>query len=315
MKKKYLFISAVLLLFSAIQISAQQKMNKTESSQNSKGMLFTLKYENQDCSYEILVNDIPVMVYFGLGGGFSLGKEINQYILKPGKQEIAIRLYPQKKDETSFDETISKTAKVKISIKKTTEPLSLLDKAEARGKGIETEWEILTFETPKVETNTAYLEFKTSFNVIDKDISWKINGWNKSKDLKSEPDLRKQVDSFYENFKNILASKKTQDYLNLLKTSIHEEALSKPWMGLDFEKDLSNEILKYASEERNFIYPCQNAELKFYGNGKVVTLVCKDMLSYGYSPLISKTAKSAMPKVHTFYLYKPENSNELEIIR
>lgn len=312
MKKQYLIIR-FLLFISVIQLYACE--NKKQPIATKKGMLFTLKYENQDCSYEILVNDVPVISFFGLGGGFSLKKEINQYILKPGKQDITIRIYPQKKTETSFDEAVNKTAKVKISVKKNTEPLSILDLAEAREKGIQTEWEILSFETPKIESDKSFMEFKTSFNVNDKDITWKIKGWSESRDLRNDPDLRKHVDAFYKNFKSILASKKQQEYLKLLKTSIHEEAESKPWFGADLEKDLSNEMLQYANEERNFIYPCENAEMKFYGNGKIVTLICKDSTTYGYSPLISKTAKNAMPKVHIFYLHKPKGSNELEIIR
>ncbi|MCR4031968.1 MULTISPECIES: hypothetical protein [Flavobacterium] len=304
MKKGYLIV-VILLCFASMPITAQTK----------KGMLYTLKYENQDCSYEILLNDVPVATNFGLSSGFSLKKELNQYILKSGKQEITIRIYPQKKTETSFEATVSKTAKVKISIKKNTEPLSLLDIANARDKGIQTEWDVVSFETPKIESDGSFYEFKTSFNVNDKDITWKIKGWIESKDLRNETDLRKQVDAFYENFKNILASKKQEEYLKLLKTSLHEEALSKPWFGVNFEKDLSNEILKYANDERNFIYPCENAELKFYANGKIVTLICKDITIFGYSPLISKTAKNAMPKVHTIYLHKPKNSDELEIIR
>ncbi|HEY1194382.1 hypothetical protein [Flavobacterium sp.] len=303
--KKYYLIVMFLLLFTSIQITAQTK----------KGMMFTLKYENQGCSYEILLNDMPVATSFGLSNGFSLKKELNQYILNSGKQEITIRIYPQKKTETSFEATVSKMAKVKIAIKKNKEPLSILDLAEAREKGIQTEWEVLSFETPKIESDGSFHEFKTSFNVDGKDINWKIIGWTESKDLRNDPDLRKQVDSFYENFKNVLASKKQQEYLKLLKTSIHEEALSKPWFEPDFEKDLSKEIVQYAIEERNFIYPCENAEMKFYANGKIVTLSCKDITTFGYSPLISKTAKNAMPKVHTIYLHKPKNSDELEIIR
>ncbi|SFD55418.1 hypothetical protein SAMN05216297_10974 [Flavobacterium phragmitis] len=302
-----------MLFISVIQLYACE--NKKQPIATEKGMLFTLKYENQDCSYEILVNDVPVISFFGLGSGFSLKKEINQYILKPGKQDITIRIYPQKKTETSFEDLISKSAKIKVIVKKNKEPLSMLDLAEARDKGIQTEWEILTFETPVIEKRVPYVEFKTSFNVMDKDISWKIKGWKESKDLRNDPDLRKQVDTFYENFKKVLVTKNQQAYLGLLKNSIHEEALSKPWFGLDYEKDLSNVMLEYANEERNFIYPCQNAEMKFYGNGRIVTLVCKNMSTFGYSPLISKTAKNALPKAHVIYLHKPKNSNELEIIR
>ncbi|MFD1604601.1 hypothetical protein ACFSJW_14420 [Flavobacterium artemisiae] len=310
------FITIGLLFFLSISLCGQNQNKKTtETIQTNKGMLFTLKNESHDCSYEVLVNDVPVVSYFGLGGGYSSKKEINQYMLQPGRQEITIRIYPQKKTEASFENVISKNAKVKITILKSKEPMSMLDILAAKEKGEQYEWQVVFFETSKIDADLPYKEFKTAFDVTDKDITWKIKGWAESKDLRNDSKLRQQVDVFYEKFKDILTNKKQQEYVDLLKTSIQEEALSKPWYGSDFGKDLANEMFKYAGEERNFIFPCQNAELKFYGNGKMVTLVCKDLLSYGYSPLISKTAKNAMPKVHTIYLHKSKNSDELKIIR
>jgi len=69
--------------------------------------------------------------------------------------------------------------------------------------------------------------------------------------------------------------------------------------------------------KQKFLFPLNEntAELKFYGNGRVVTLVSEDPRSFGYSPLVAKGGKSNFPIAYTFYLHKPKGSNKLEIIR
>ena len=294
-------------------VTENNKMDKVEYQK--EGMLFRLKYEHSDCSYEILINDMPLASHFGLGERSGLTVDLNQYIVKPGKQEVTIRLYPSKKDEMVFAPTLSPEAFVKIDISKNKEPMSMLDQMNAKEKGQPFTWQVLSYQTPKSDGKAqASLEYKTSFDVTPQDINWKISGWSKSENLKNHNNIRKEVDAFYDDFKKTLEEGNQQKYISMLKKSIHEEAASKPW-DREAEKDLTKTMAEYATEKRNFIYPCTNAELKFYGEGRVVTLVCKDPQTFGYSTLISKTAKNMMPKAHTFYLHIPQGSDKLEILR
>ncbi|QXU41151.1 hypothetical protein [Pedobacter sp. D749] len=279
-----------------------------------EGMLFKLKYEHLDCSYEILLNDMPIITYFGLGERSDLTVDINQYILKPGKQEITIRMFPAKKEENLFVSSLSKNSFVKIDITKNKEPMTMLDQLNAKSKRNEYKWETLVYKTPQLEKPMPYSEYKTSFEVDAKDINWKIVGWSKSKKLINDPNIRREVDEFYDNYKKVLEEGNQNKFLSLVRNTIYEEAASKPW-NKEIENQLTKNMSDYAVEKRNFIYPCKKAELKFFGNGRVVTLVCADTLTFGYSSLISKTAKNTIPKSHTFYLHKPEGSDKLEIIR
>jgi len=279
-----------------------------------EGVLFKLKHEHLDCSYEILLNDMPIVTYFGLGERSGLTVDLNQYILKPGKQEVTIRMFPVKKEENHFAPKLSKNAFVKIEITKSKEPMTMLDQLNARGKGKEYKWATLTYQTPKLDKPLPYTAYKTSFVVDEKDVNWKIVGWSKSKKLNNDPNLRKEVDEFYNNYKKVLEEGNRNKFLSLVRTVIDEEAASKPW-DKEIENQLTKNMIDYAAEKRNFIYPCTKAELKFFGDGRVVTLVCADTLTFGYAPLISKTAKSMVPKSHTFYLHKPAGTNKLEIIR
>ncbi|WP_312389238.1 hypothetical protein [Chryseobacterium sp.] len=307
MKNAFLFLFVLLSFYGCGQ-------NKSKIQYQQEGMIFELEYEHSECSYEILVNDIPVITHFGLGERSGLTVDINQYILRSGKQSITIRLYPSKKGENTFEKSLLNSSFVKIKISKNKAPMSLLDQLNFKDKGINFNWNILTYQTPKLEKEVPYAEFKTSFEVDPKDINWKITGWEESQNLKNDPNIRKEVNAFYEDFKKTLETGDQSKYVSMLQNSIYEEAASTPW-----DKNALSQITKnmtaYANEKRSFIYPCKNAELKFYGDGKVVTLVCMDTLTFGYSPLISKSEKSMLPKSHTFYLHKPKGSDKLEIIR
>lgn len=277
-----------------------------------EGYLYGLYYSHTDCSYEILVNDIPVITHFGIGER-SLSVDINQYILRPGKQEITIRLFPRKIDENHFAASLSKDSRVKIIIKKDWRTADSRA-SDAYISGDKTNWEILQYETPEIEKETPAAEFKTSVTLTDKDINWSLTGWLESQDLQGDPNIRKEVDAFYAAYKGILEAGDQNRYLSLLKNSIYEEAASIPW-DHDAAKNITKNMSEYVAEKRNFIYPCKSSQLQFYGAGRVVTLVCTDTLTFGYSPLISKTAKNLLPKAHTFYLHKPKGSNQLQIIR
>lgn len=277
-----------------------------------EGYLYGLYYKHTDCSYEILVNDMPVVTHFGIGER-SLSADINACILKPGKQEVTIRIYPKKIDEQHFSASLSKESRVKITIRKDWRTADRRA-SDAYISGNKTNWEILQFETPVVEKDTSYAEFKVGFEIADKDMSWHLTGWSESEDLSRVPDLRKEVDAFYAAYKKILATGNTAKYLALLQNSIYEEAASIPW-DRDAAKNIAGNMSAAGAEKRDFIYPCQNSRLQYYGNGKVVTLVCADTVTFGYAPLISKSAVNGLPRAHTFYLHKPRGNRNLQIIR
>ncbi|MEJ5105415.1 hypothetical protein [Chryseobacterium sp. MYb328] len=305
-------VFCTVLFFSSINSDAQKPHKIIEYQKN--GLQFDLKYEHADCSYEILINDMPVITYFGMGGRSGQTIDLNPYILQPGKQEITIRMSPSKKEENAFASSLTTNSFVKIELSKNKKPMSMLDQLNAKDKGEQYKWMLLSYQTPALKKNASYAEYKTSFEVEAKDINWKIIGWSESKDLKNDSDIKKEVDAFYEDFKKTMETGDRSKYLSMLKNNIYEEAASVPW-DKTAESQIVQNKAEYAVEKRNFIYPCRQTELKFFGNGKVVTLVCTDSLTFGYSPLISKTSKNMMPKVHTFYLHKPKGSDQLEIIR
>jgi hypothetical protein len=279
-----------------------------------KSYLYEIKYEHTDCSYEILVNDVPVIAFFGQGN-WSTSDEINKYILKSGKQTVTLRLYPQKIEDTLFKKSLTKDTQLKITITKHERHSDPMWAWNSTGQ---TDWDILTFETPKIEDDKqAFAEYKMEFEVKPEDMNWQITGWSDGQDLRNNPNIKQEVLDFYKKIQTIIENNKSAEFVQLIANSSYENALSHAWQSRDWFEDAIKTAKEGAEVKQKFIFPLDPnmVDLKFYGNGRVVTLVSKDLKSYGYSPLIAKAEFSNFPEAYTFYLYKPKGSNELEVIR
>lgn len=320
----YRLILFVSLTGSALQSCAQDKKNnqKLDVKQMEKDIIqkefghsFYLKYEHNNCSYEILINDVPLITFYGLGER-STGAKINQYILQPGKQEITIRMYPKKIEDTKFKESLDSSSYVKLKLtkSKTGSPQWNWSK-EGQKEGQEIE--VFDYQTPKLEKDVPFAKFKIPFEATKDELTWEIKGWSESQTLANDDALKKEVFEFYMNFQQTIENQDKNGYMNLLKMSLFEEASADSWNSKSFIKEGLEEMYKKPIPKQKFLFPIneQTAELKFYGNGKVVTLVSKDPRSFGYSPLVAKAEKSNFPIAYTFYLHKPKGSNKLEIIR
>lgn len=322
-KSVYKLIIVSYLFGCTIQSCAQDKNNQKidikqmekEIIQKEFGHYFRLKYEHQNCSYEILINDVPLVTFYGLGER-STGAGINQYMLKPGKQEITIRMYPKKIEDTKFKDKLDSTSYVKLLLTKSksgSPKWTWSKEGQEEGKDVK----VFSYQTPKLEEDVPFAEFKIPFEASKDEITWEIKGWNDSQTLTNSETLKKEVFDFYRNFQKVIEDQNQNAYMNLLKTSLFEEASSWSWSSKNFIKEGLEEMYQKPIPKQKFLFPIneQTAELKFYGNGKVVTLVSKDPRSFGYSPLVAKGEKSNFPIAYTFYLHKPKGSDKLEIIR
>lgn len=316
----YKFLVLTTFVGFTLQSCAQNKedkkldINQMEKDiiQKEVGYNFRLEYEHQNCSYEILINDVPLITFYGLGER-STGAKINQYLLTPGKQEITIRMYPQKIEDTEFKKNLDSTSFVKLKLKKFENR-----NAQWNMKNMYREWkEVLVYQTPKLEDDVPFVEYKIPFEATKDELTWEIKGWSESQTLANNEALKKEVFDFYRNFQSVIEAQNKNAYINLLAHSIFEEASADSWDSKAFIKEGMEQMYNAPMPKQKFLFPIneQTAELKFYGNGKVVTLVSKDPRSFGYSPLVAKAEKNNFPIAYTFYLHKPKGSDKLEIIR
>ena len=240
--------------------------------QKEFGYNFYLKYEHQNCSYEILVNGVPLITFYGLGER-STGAGINQYLLTPGKQEITIRMYPKKIEDTKFKPNLDSTSYVKLkleSIKGINRESDLYTK-EARGR----KWqEVFVYQTPKLEEEVPYAEFKVPFEATKEELTWEIKGWKESQTLSNNEALKKEVFEFYNQFQKIIEDQNQNAYINIFAHSIFEEGSSFSWRSKEWIK-VAMEQMKEPIPKQKFLFPIsdQTAELKFYADNKVVTFI------------------------------------------
>ncbi len=316
MKHYFFFCLVFIYFFGCSQENQKLDINQMEKDiiQKEFGYSFHVKYEHQHCSYEILINDVPLITFYGLGER-STGDYINQYMLIPGKQEITIRMYPKKIEDTKFNENLDSTSFVKLRLEKIKNGSQEWEFSKA---GQARDWEdIFVYQTPKLDKDIPFVEYKIPFEATKDELTWEIKGWSESQTLVNNEALKKEVFEFYRNFQSVIEAQNKNAYINLLAHSIFEEASSFSWESKSFIKEGMEQMYNAPMPKQKFLFPIneQTAELKFYGNGKVVTLVSKDPRSFGYSPLVAKAEKNNFPIAYTFYLHKPKGSDKLEIIR
>lgn len=290
------------------------KQMENDIVQKEFGDSYRMKYEHSNCSYEILINDVPLITFYGLGER-STTAHINQYLLKPGNQEITIRMYPKKIEDTKFATELDSTSFVKIKLDK----IKMGSQQwEFSAEGRKREWQdVVVYQTPKLAENAPFAEFKIPFEATKEELTWEIKGWSESEILNNDEALKKEVFAFYKNFQQVIEDQNKPEYISLFKNSIFEQASADSWNSKEFLKEAMQTMTDDPITKQKFLFPLNEntAELKFYGNGRVVTLVSKDPRSFGYSPLVAKPDKGNFPIAYTFYLHKPKGSNKLEIIR
>src|SRR6218665_6896 len=103
-----------LMSFSFLISYGQKEIKKYEEEPMYKMIL-----SSSECSFSILVNDIPLYLFFGRSGGVSaISIPINWNVEKSGKQRITVRMYPKYSETEKINQTLGLNAGVKFSIEK-----------------------------------------------------------------------------------------------------------------------------------------------------------------------------------------------------
>lgn len=107
-------LSSILLCFTYLFSCAQKEIKKYEEEPMYKMIL-----SSSECSFSILVNDIPLYKFFGRSGGVGATSiPINWNIEKSGKQKITVRMYPKYAQTETPNQILGLNAGVKFSIEK-----------------------------------------------------------------------------------------------------------------------------------------------------------------------------------------------------
>ncbi|WP_108866771.1 hypothetical protein [Aquimarina aquimarini] len=316
----------------AINISscAQQKETK-EMTQKISQVYKEVQYRNEainyhadfyssDCSFELLVNDMEVYTYYDTGG-IGTSFPINYDILKPGLQTYTIRLYPQKKQDGTFMDSL---------VKKTSFKLVVSGVRFKEGGGIDTLDEGFTFTTPTIKgTNDEgaenvpifaghglpYVEYTGTFEAK---VPYTMTGWSESQDLtKEDPDiLLDEVITIHEKYGQAIVDKDEETLFSMIYTKQKEMAQAVYADSLSVKEDLDN-YKKYFELKGVKTEPLENYKMQFYGNGRVVTLMRIDNNLKGKNAMRIKYIKGDYYYRTSLIinLHRPKTGGPLEIIR
>ncbi len=310
--------TSLLVLYVLVLVnSSNYKAINFENIKTEEAPLYKLLPISSGCSFEILVNDIPLYKFFEKTSGGVGGTAIpmNWNISKTGKQKITIRMYPGfNVDENKFNLTLGKNAGVKFIIEK-----------EENGE----EENIFEYKTAFVDFdgkgNGGFLypdkPFHEEIVYIDLKVPYQIDILENSqtlitKDKEKLKLLEKEVLLKYNEIRNIYMSG-TKDQLANISYKKEKRIAQQMFLTTEEIKDRWDNDYQFRTDKNLEFFdlkPIEDYTMSFYGDGK---LVCLEKINNKKSSLWGGFKRKDKDVVTTtyiiLYLYKPNGKSEFEV--
>lgn len=286
MKKIFYLVLNFVFLFSYAQKIKNTKMINDQP-------IYTLKISVAN-PYETYINDMPVEKDYGKGSANS-ELPINDFILKSGIQNIKVILMPEQGKLTVDKLGIDY---VDVKIYKYPHGLSNMSSDER----------ILIKEFNLKECKESSIIRKES-EFITK-VPYEVKGWEKSISLLAEnqENLKGEVLAKYEELKTMLNNGDLATFLNSNKIRDEEVSISF-YDNQETEEEDKSFMSNRVSKSRGKMEKIENYTMRFYGNGKTVSLEGTN----GKSILKGDDGKKIY--YYMILLHRPKAGAPLEIIR
>ena len=158
--------------------------------------------------------------------------------------------------------------------------------------------------------------WEQSWDVEVKELPYQLKGWSESQNLDKidKEILSKEVKEYFTTLKDLLNQGKIDEFLRLCEKEDEELDIATYTTPEDSKIDYQNNKEKMSKLCVGNMQSLENAEMKIYGNGRLVTLVIPNGKYRNWSALMSKTPKGRVTSWGVI-LHKPKGSDKLEIIR
>jgi hypothetical protein len=264
---------------------------------------FYLDFNSYNCTYEVLINDMPAYSFYGSGNQGGAVFPVSSVILKSGKQTITIRVFPKVDDDDKMAPfLLARNCGLEVKVV-----------AGDDDKETPKEYkQLFRYKMPEVQVdNVPYLEFTGVFEAAT---PYQLKGWSESQNLKKEDkaQLTKEVLAFYAKYRQLMADGKMDEIAGLI---YHREVEIEQAMFQNKPSDAAdtwNRFEKIRSYHLDML-PLEHYELKFFGDGKVVGLIRTDDELRGESAITGIADNKY--KIYSLLLHKPAGSNQLQVIR
>ena len=273
-------------------------------------MYYIGMYSNK-CSFQVLINDMPIWSFFKEGGMSGTMLPINVMVSKSGQQTITIKVYPSKTPNKILGSVIDSNARLQISLSvtdwKNKLPMKLINKS--------------LILLPVINGNAAcvglpYAVYSTTF---DLQVPYETRSWEGGVNLTKENSsmLQKEVLAIYQKVRQMWADKE------LLKIFIYNKktyfsALQSQYRDSTVWKEYSNDLVKLLNNKTFEMEPLEHYVVNFYANGKVVALQRSDLWNRNRSALLKGYTRDngdERTETEALYLYRPSKNSPLEPIR
>lgn len=271
--------------------------NIYENTQNT----YKLEISLSKCEGVVLVDDVPSYTFWGDKSKYRtrVFVPINNLLLNNGKHIIKLQVFP-KKGDLKFEKYAFGSVEAILY-----KDLTFNDQIKINSISTPSEDKKNLEGLPYYELNTE-LEVQLPFNII---------GWTESVDLKKEMengnDIKNEVKSAYDKIRQIIDKKDIIGFSELIK---EREALLATafYFTKDEEKKELEEFLDLIKNPDYELapYPAE-ADLHFYGYGKLVTLFTKER--EGVIKLINKKDPNE-EIILDFYFHRKQKEEKLEVI-
>jgi hypothetical protein len=324
---KFIF---TLLLAASLNGCAQESKNKAMTAEQRIEYLSNKvqKFDNEPCyeldiqsvfSFKVMVNGVPVYSNFDIIPGMAR-VNINSSILKSGKQNIEVELYPGYDHNGTQKSYLENGENFILKVEKT---------EWNKGRSLKTPQDVLEFKNNDNSIDYSKLNaYKINLS-FDASVPYNIKGWEEGEDLSTlnQKDLELKVASFYKNTVSAFIEK-DYDYLNTIFLNADAE-----WYQAEyFPKDIITKLQSTKGRRGKSVsttpaksdkylqtmYPIENYTMKFYADNRIVRLEPKEGFSRGESLLGYEDIDKSGTNRKTFIdmlLYIPKGTQSLQIIR
>ena len=291
--KRLLILSLLVMNLTNCQ-EKKEGLNKTENkTKMNEEPIYTLKISAAN-PYEVYVNDMPIEKDHESGSS-NTETPFNDFILKSGIQHFKILIFPNKGktivDRPGIDH-------IDVKIYKYAKGLSNMSPDNAT---VIRQIDLKDLkESPVVEKQFA----------VDLKVPYEIKGWSGSVDLSKEDKvkLKAEVLAKYNEIRLLINSGDISEFTSQYKVrdrEVNESFLNNS----DAIKEDAEWMKTRVVNSKGHMNTISNEVLRFYGNGKIVSLENEKH----ESPLISDDGK--YQEVYNILLHRPKPGAPLQILR
>ena len=316
--KKYIVLG---LLFS-LSVHAENKNESIGSHQNIPVSNREVKKKDNEphygvyistnnCSFEVLINDIPVIIYkdnsgSGLSGSYF---PLNEWITKKGNQKITIKMTPGfDQDKKILNTELSPNSAIQMKIVKST--------INTAGNSAEDKIRKYSTSKKRIENNKAFEDAFTFFAEIPYDIKTLDNAEVLLTDDKDKLQaLEQQVLAQYDKIRNIYINGSWSALANIYYNREKRVAQQLYLLPEEIKQRWNEYVFRTKTDISSFdIKPIEDYKMTFYANGKIVCLQKIDNeKSALWGNFKRKGKDNAEVTYITLYLYRLKGSKEFEV--